>query len=125
LLRGSSLRNTEWIYGLVVFTGHESKIMMNSVRTKAKYSKLERATNFYILLLVSIQMLICITAALFNFIWTLNDLSQFPYLDLEQENKFLSFAVSFGVWFLSFVNFVPISLMVTLECVKFVQGYYI
>lgn len=54
LLRGSSLRNTEWIYGLVVFTGHETKIMMNSVRSKAKYSKLERATNIYILLLVSI-----------------------------------------------------------------------
>lgn len=34
LLRGSSLRNTEYIYGLVVFTGHETKIMKNSVNSR-------------------------------------------------------------------------------------------
>ena len=30
LLRGAQLRNTSWIYGLVVFTGHETKLMLNS-----------------------------------------------------------------------------------------------
>ena len=30
LLRGSSLRNTEWIVGIAVYTGHDSKVMMNS-----------------------------------------------------------------------------------------------
>lgn len=54
LLRGSSLRNTEYIYGLVVFTGHDTKIMMNSVGSKAKMSKLERATNIYIFVIVLI-----------------------------------------------------------------------
>jgi magnesium-transporting ATPase (P-type) len=52
LLRGSSLRNTEWVYGLVVFTGHETKIMKNSVRSKAKFSKLEKSTNNYIVVIV-------------------------------------------------------------------------
>jgi len=33
LLRGSSLKNTEYIYGIVVFTGHETKIMKNSARS--------------------------------------------------------------------------------------------
>jgi phospholipid-transporting ATPase len=27
LLRGSSLRNTEWVFGIAVFTGMESKVM--------------------------------------------------------------------------------------------------
>jgi phospholipid-transporting ATPase len=39
------------VYGFVVFTGHETKIMKNSVKSKAKLSKLERATNRYIILM--------------------------------------------------------------------------
>lgn len=30
LLRGAQLRNTAWLYGLVVFTGHETKLMKNA-----------------------------------------------------------------------------------------------
>eukprot|EP00352_Strombidinopsis_acuminata_P000459 CAMPEP_0176348704 /NCGR_PEP_ID=MMETSP0126-20121128/8074_1 /TAXON_ID=141414 ORGANISM="Strombidinopsis acuminatum, Strain SPMC142" /NCGR_SAMPLE_ID=MMETSP0126 /ASSEMBLY_ACC=CAM_ASM_000229 /LENGTH=101 /DNA_ID=CAMNT_0017697647 /DNA_START=574 /DNA_END=879 /DNA_ORIENTATION=- len=42
LLRGSSLRNTDWIYGIVTYTGHDTRIMKNSVKARAKFSKLER-----------------------------------------------------------------------------------
>jgi phospholipid-transporting ATPase len=28
LLRGSQLKNTAWIYGLVIYSGHETKLMM-------------------------------------------------------------------------------------------------
>ena len=70
LLRGSSLRNTEWIYGIVVFTGHDTKVMRNSVKSKAKLSKLERSTNKYILLMVLIQITMCLFASLFSTYWT-------------------------------------------------------
>lgn len=30
LLRGSQLRNTTWIYGVVIYTGHDTKLMMVS-----------------------------------------------------------------------------------------------
>lgn len=32
LLRGSSLRNTEWVIGLAIYTGHDSKIMASTSR---------------------------------------------------------------------------------------------
>jgi len=54
VLRGSSLKNTEYIYGIVLYTGHETKVMMNSVKSKSKLSKLEKATNMYIILMVVI-----------------------------------------------------------------------
>lgn len=49
LLRGCSLRNTTWVVGMVVFTGADTKIMMNGGATPSKRSKIERETNFNVI----------------------------------------------------------------------------
>lgn len=41
LLRGASLRNTEYVYGVAIFTGHDTRVMMNSSKSKPKFSKVE------------------------------------------------------------------------------------
>lgn len=58
LLRGSSLRNTEWIYGVAVHTGHDTKVMMNSTKSNTKMSKIERSSNRYIVMTISIQAIL-------------------------------------------------------------------
>ena len=45
LLRGTVLRNTKWVIGVVLFTGLESKIVLNSGGTPSKRSKMERQMN--------------------------------------------------------------------------------
>jgi magnesium-transporting ATPase (P-type) len=45
LLRGAMLRNTDWIFGQVVYVGPESKIMMNSQKGRAKSSNVEVHTH--------------------------------------------------------------------------------
>ena len=42
LLRGCKLCNTKWILGLAIYTGHETKIMKNSFKARAKKSMLEK-----------------------------------------------------------------------------------
>ena len=36
LLKGANLKNTDWIVGLVVFTGDDTKLMMNSQKVRYK-----------------------------------------------------------------------------------------
>lgn len=48
LLRGCVLRNTEWAIGLVVYTGTDTKIMLNSGDTPSKRSRIEIETNFHV-----------------------------------------------------------------------------
>ncbi len=40
LLRGSQLRNTEWVYGVVVNAGHETKLMRNATLVPAALSSM-------------------------------------------------------------------------------------
>ena len=44
-LRGSMLRNTEAAFGIVIFTGHETKVMQNAAKSAPKWSNLESKTN--------------------------------------------------------------------------------
>ena len=62
-LRGSYLRNTEHMYGMVVFTGHDTKIMQNSAKAVYKMSELEKNTNLCILVILSLQLILSITAS--------------------------------------------------------------
>jgi len=39
------VKNTEELYGLVVFTGHETKVMKNSEEAAYKLSRLEILSN--------------------------------------------------------------------------------
>jgi len=129
LLRGSSLSETEWVYGIAIYTGHETKIMMNSTGARVKKSDVEKKTDKYIILLVLIQTTICLVAGVIYSLWENLQGDKLIYLNLntngESEDVFKVGAQSFGTWFLVMMNFVPISLLVCLEMVKFFQGSFI
>jgi len=42
LLRGSCLRNTQWVMGVCIYSGHETKIMKNGTNARAKTSKIQK-----------------------------------------------------------------------------------
>lgn len=45
LLRGSRLRNTKWVLGLVTYTGKESKIAQNARSAPSKQSNLDKVRS--------------------------------------------------------------------------------
>ena len=63
LLRGAQLRNTRWIYAIVVFTGHETKLMMNSTTTPIKRTKVERMINSEIIFLFFLLLAMALIGA--------------------------------------------------------------
>ena len=57
LLRGSVLSNTEWAYGVVIYTGQDSKIQMNNRRAPSKLSKIEIYANTAIKIIFIAQVI--------------------------------------------------------------------
>jgi len=125
VLRGCSLRNTEWIYGLVAYTGHQTKIMLNSVNAKPKKSRMEVKMSIKIYFIFLILLVLCFGAGLIYVLWMTQNLDQIPYLGITQINFVKDLFIRFGNWFLIVNNIVPISLLVTLEMVKVLQGLFI
>jgi magnesium-transporting ATPase (P-type) len=48
LLRGSSLRNTEYVVGVVVYAGHDTKMMMNSTQAPSKRSQVHVNSRIHV-----------------------------------------------------------------------------
>lgn len=69
LLRGCTVRNTAWIIGLVVFTGADSKIMLNGGETPSKRSKIEKETNFNVIVNFGLLILMCLLSAIGSGAW--------------------------------------------------------
>lgn len=67
MLRGSSLKITQWVYGIVVYTGSDTKIKKNhQSKTVMKKSKMEQQTNNLTLVLFIVQFLLSAVGAMFS-----------------------------------------------------------
>jgi len=84
LLRGAVLRNTRWVFGVVIYTGHDTKLMQNNTATAPlKRSTLDRLINTQTLMLFFILLLLCILSAIFNVVWTNANKEGLWYLGLQ------------------------------------------
>ncbi|XP_064193992.1 phospholipid-transporting ATPase IA-like [Anguilla rostrata] len=117
LLRGARLRNQ----------GHASWLhrqTQNTTRPPLKLSNVERITNFQILVLFGCLLAISLVCSIGQTIWKARHGNDAWYMDLNYGG-----AANFGLNFLTFIilfnNLIPISLLVTLEVIKFVQAYFI
>lgn len=129
LLRGATLRNTPWIYGVVVFTGHETKLMRNATATPIKRTAVERQLNMQILMLVGILLVLSLIGSIGDLISRLNWETELQYIMLEIPRGAgiiakVFFFDMFTFWVL-FSALVPISLFVTIEIVKYYQAMLI
>ena len=53
IMRGSILRNTEWIYGLAVYTGSETKMVQNWKNKRQKRSISEHCMNKFLVFYIT------------------------------------------------------------------------
>jgi len=127
LLRGCSLRNTEWVLGVVVFTGLETKIMLNSGITPSKRARIARELNWNVIYNFIILFFMCLLSGLINgVIWGKGDnsLDYFEYGSIGGKPSLDGF-ITFWASVILFQNLVPISLYISLEIIRTAQAYFI
>uniref|UniRef100_A0A7N0VN79 Phospholipid-transporting ATPase n=1 Tax=Kalanchoe fedtschenkoi TaxID=63787 RepID=A0A7N0VN79_KALFE len=127
LLRGCSLRNTKHIVGVVVFTGHETKVMMNAMNVPSKRSTLERKLDKLILTIFCVLFGMCLLGAIGSGVF-INTKYYYLRLDAKVDSQFNPtnrFLVVFLIMFTLitlYSTIIPISLYVSVEMIKFIQS---
>lgn len=120
--RGTQLKNTNWILGIVVYTGPDTKIMMNTKKIPNKRSKLEIQMNVYLafmLLILSFMVIICSVLSIVNaHIYE----GAFYYFTGKNAKDSLFDIISFAILY-SYM--VPITFYVVLNIVSLAQSFFI
>ena len=129
LLRGSRLRNTEWAIGVVVYTGSETKIQMNSSKAVRKISSMDKLTFKFTIIAFIIQAIFCLVGAIaWGIIASSPSFQNRYYLGffgLSIANIVGKATLKFFSYIILFSNFVPIALPVVVGIVKIIQSLLI
>ncbi|KAF7216869.1 transcript variant X2 [Nothobranchius furzeri] len=127
LLRGCTLRNTEWCFGLVLFGGPDTKLMQNSGKTVFKRTSIDHLMNVLVLCIFGFLVAMCFILAVGNAIWEVKEGSVFTvFLPREPGvNAALSSFLSFWSYVIVLNTVVPISLYVSVEIIRLGNSFYI
>ncbi|KAG7647547.1 putative P-type phospholipid transporter [Arabidopsis thaliana] len=136
LLRGSKLRNTDYIYGVVIFTGPDTKVVQNSTDPPSKRSMIERKMDKIIYLMFLMVFSLAFFGSVLFGIWTRDDFQNGVmkrwYLKPDDSSIFFDpkrapMAAIYHFLTALMLNsyFIPISLYVSIEIVKVLQSIFI
>eukprot|EP00761_Pharyngomonas_kirbyi_P005932 gb/GECH01005938.1/.p1 GENE.gb/GECH01005938.1/~~gb/GECH01005938.1/.p1 ORF type:complete len:1157 (+),score=317.75 gb/GECH01005938.1/:1-3471(+) len=127
LLRGAMLKNTKFVYGLVVYAGKQTKMFMNLAKTKNKFSALDRKMNRTLLALLLIQQIIvCIFVILSAIAYSAFGSSAFYLAEtLPSPSTVLFYVRQWITYFILLNLMIPMSLFVSLELIKVFQAKFI
>lgn len=133
LLRDSILRNTDYIYGVAIFTGPDTKVVRNSTKSPSKRSRIERQMDYVIYVLFVILVVISLISSFGSLYFTQSTEDEWLYRRLnEGKNQYYDPSKPLKFCFNEFIRalilygyLIPISLYVSIEIVKVLQAVLI
>ena len=124
LLKGSKIKSTKWAIGFAVYIGHNCKLIKNTKSPQSKTSSLERFVSRAVVGILVFQIILCVVSAISYSIYYSNIKENSIYLELKADDKTTDSTLSYFTYMLLLNTMIPISLILTLEMVKLVQGYF-
>lgn len=126
LLKGSILKNTEYVIGLIVYCGFNTKIMKNAKNPRIKMSYVMKTMNFILKTVFLFQITCCALFSIAYLIFTdKKEDSLASYIISSHEITVRIFVIKFFTFLVAYSHLIPISLYVAMEIVKIFQTWFI
>ncbi|KAJ6241987.1 putative phospholipid-transporting atpase [Anaeramoeba flamelloides] len=122
ILQGVHLRNTEYVYGLTVYTGNQSKLGMNKLTPDTKWTKIDKQINRTTLVIFSFQFLCLLIFGITGGVWKTKAGKDKFYLYYPEDERWFQPLVIPLRFMLLMSLMIPISLKVTLDICKYLYA---
>ena len=122
ILRGCALKNTSWVLAVVIFTGADCKLMMNSKAPPHKRSNVERRVNRYLAIVFGLLFATSGLSTIISVIYNSSSPATLQYFSQQNTNQS---GLNFITFMILYNGLVPISLYVTMDIVRVVQAKFI
>ncbi|AGO14241.1 AaceriAFL191Wp [[Ashbya] aceris (nom. inval.)] len=119
--RGSIIRNTRTVVGMVVFTGEETKIRMNAIKNpRIKSPKLQTQINFIVLFMILVVATFSTVSFLVQRLYKSKEVDSSRAWYLLKEDA--GVAPTIMAFIIMYNTLIPLSLYVTMEIIKDMQS---
>ena len=116
--------NTKWIYGLCIYTGRNTKIMLNSSEGANKMSQIEVKVNYILGFILIVQVILSFIVGILAGIFNRDNNATHTYI-IWSNTPAVDGVLLFFSYFVLVNTMIPISLIVSIEIVKVTQSYFI
>ena len=138
-IRGARLKNTKFIYGIVLYTGKETKIMMNIIKYKEKVVYLDKLVDTIVLIIIIIRLIYVITFMFIGIYYRSKYLPEYDGTKIEydylyyyrhfngnkEQNNSLENIKFFTSHFILSQTLLPTSVAVLLALTKVIQSLFL
>ncbi|XP_075446799.1 phospholipid-transporting ATPase IH isoform X7 [Ascaphus truei] len=130
LLRGATLKNTETIFGVAIYTGMETKMALNYQSKSQKRSAVEKSMNAFLIVYLCILISKALINTVLKYVWQSESTRDEPWYNQKtdperQRNLFLRAFTDFLAFMVLFNYIIPVSMYVTVEMQKFLGSYFL
>lgn len=126
LPRGSVLRNTATVDALIVYTGVDTKVSLNMRSPPSKMGAIEKMLNRVVMLMFASLLFLVFVFMIWSGVSQYRSGEGQWYMGDYRLDGFASTAFrGFGTYIILFHTFIPVSMFITLEVVRFIQGIFI
>jgi magnesium-transporting ATPase (P-type) len=142
LLRGAVIRNTEWVIGVSMYTGKDTRLVRNSFETRSKFSQLDQLMNWCVVAILCLMILFITYLAsmatytnnqsfdqLWYIGWNKQTQEPWPYLPGLGTPKWRTKTSNWVQYFCMYItllsNFIPLSMYVTVELITFMMLWFV
>uniref|UniRef100_A0A7N6C479 Phospholipid-transporting ATPase n=1 Tax=Anabas testudineus TaxID=64144 RepID=A0A7N6C479_ANATE len=130
LLKGATLKNTQKISGVAVYTGMETKMALNYQGKSQKRSAVEKSINAFLLVYLCILVSKALVCTTLKYVWQSKPGQDEPWYNEKTQrekdtNQYLKMFTDFLSFMVLFNFIIPVSMYVTVEMQKFLGSLFI